>query len=189
MAGRWLRPVRVSGCRAMKTIRTARLEIAYEESGQAAGRPVILLHGFPTTCTLMMGLRLPSRRWAGACSCPIFAGTAPPGFSMPGRRDRVNRRRSAAISPISWTRGLERAVLAGYDWGGRAACVVAALWPDRCTALVSVNSYLIQDIAAADTPLPPDLEAGLWYFFYFLTERGRAGLTATRVEIARVIWT
>jgi pimeloyl-ACP methyl ester carboxylesterase len=84
---------------------------------------------------------------------------------------------------------VKRAVLAGYDWGGRAACVVAALWPERCAGLVSVNGYLIQDLAAAGTPIRPDLEAGFWYFYYFLTERGRAGLTANRREIARVIWT
>jgi pimeloyl-ACP methyl ester carboxylesterase len=83
---------------------------------------------------------------------------------------------------------LERAVLAGYDWGGRAACVVAALWPERCAGLVSVNGYLIQDIAAAARPLAPAVESGLWYQFYFQTERGRAGLTAHRREIARTIW-
>jgi pimeloyl-ACP methyl ester carboxylesterase len=85
--------------------------------------------------------------------------------------------------------GLPRAVLAGYHWGGRAACVAAALWPERCTGLVSVNSYLVHDISTAMAPIRPDLEAGFWCFFYFPTERGRAGLTANRREIARVIWT
>jgi pimeloyl-ACP methyl ester carboxylesterase len=84
--------------------------------------------------------------------------------------------------------GVDRAVLAGYDWGGRAACVVAALWPERVTGMVSVNSYLIQDVAAAGVPIRPDLEAGFWYFYYFLTERGRAGLAAHRRQIAEVIW-
>jgi pimeloyl-ACP methyl ester carboxylesterase len=84
---------------------------------------------------------------------------------------------------------IERAVLAGYDWGGRAACVVAALWPERCAGLVSVNSYLIQDIAKAGQPLPPSVESGLWYQYYFQTERGRAGLAANRREIARTLWT
>jgi pimeloyl-ACP methyl ester carboxylesterase len=84
--------------------------------------------------------------------------------------------------------GIPRAVLAGYDWGGRAACVVAALWPDRCKGLVSVNSYLIQDIAKANIPLPPSIEAGLWYQYYFQTERGRTGLTADRKGIARTLW-
>jgi pimeloyl-ACP methyl ester carboxylesterase len=83
---------------------------------------------------------------------------------------------------------IPRAILAGYDWGGRAACVVAALWPTRCAGLVSVNGYLIQDIAAATTPLPPALEAGFWYFFYFLTDRGAAGLAANRRAVAEVIW-
>ena len=80
-------------------------------------------------------------------------------------------------------------MLAGYDWGGRAACVAAALWPERCAGLVSVNGYLIQDIANAALPIAPVIEAGLWYQFYFLTERGRAGLTANRNEIARILWT
>jgi pimeloyl-ACP methyl ester carboxylesterase len=83
---------------------------------------------------------------------------------------------------------LNRAVLAGYDWGGRAACVAAALWPERCTGLVSVNGDLIQDIATAGLPLPPSIEAGLWYQYYFQTERGRAGLTAHRRELARTLW-
>ena len=81
------------------------------------------------------------------------------------------------------------AVLAGYDWGSRAACVVAALWPERCTGLVSVNDYLIQDIAHAGTPLPAKLEWGIWTQFYFATERGRAGLAANRNDIARLLWT
>ena len=80
------------------------------------------------------------------------------------------------------------AVLAGYDWGGRAACVAAALWPERCKGLVSVDGYLIQDIAHAATPIPPKIESGLWYQYYFQVERGREGLTADRRGIARVIW-
>jgi len=72
--------------------------------------------------------------------------------------------------------GVKRAVFAGYDWGGRAACVAAALWPDRCTGLVSVNGYLIQDIAKAMVPAKPEREVRLWYQYYFQLERGRAGL-------------
>jgi pimeloyl-ACP methyl ester carboxylesterase len=83
---------------------------------------------------------------------------------------------------------LDRAVLAGYDWGGRAACVAAALWPERVSGLVSVNSYLVQDIAKASLPVAPSVESGIWYQHYFLSERGRAGLVANRREIARTIW-
>ena len=84
--------------------------------------------------------------------------------------------------------GVSRAVVAGYDWGGRAACVAAALWPNRCTGLVSVNSYLIQDIARAMVPAKPEREVPLWYQYYFQLERGRAGLAANRREIARILW-
>jgi len=77
---------------------------------------------------------------------------------------------------------IPRAVVAGHDWGGRAACVAPALWPERVAGIVSVNSYLIQDISSAMIPIRPDLEAGFWYFYHSLTERGRAGLTANRRE-------
>jgi pimeloyl-ACP methyl ester carboxylesterase len=84
--------------------------------------------------------------------------------------------------------GVSRAVLAGYDWGGRAACIGAALWPDRCIGLVSANSYQIQDIAKAMVPARPEREVALWYQYYFQLERGRAGLAANRREIARILW-
>ena len=84
--------------------------------------------------------------------------------------------------------GIERAVLGGYDWGGRAACVVAALWPGRAQALVSGNSYNIQDIARAMEPASPSEEAALWYQYYFHSERGRRGLTKDRRGIARLLW-
>lgn len=83
---------------------------------------------------------------------------------------------------------IDQAILAGYDWGGRAACVAAALWPERCPGLVSVNSYLIQNIAKAAVPAPAKVERGFWYQFYFQTERGRAGLRANRADIARIMW-
>jgi len=83
---------------------------------------------------------------------------------------------------------IKRAVVAGYDWGGRAACVVAALWPERCIGLVSVNSYLIQNIARAMVPAKAQFEAAYWYQYYFQIERGVAGLSANRREIAKLLW-
>jgi pimeloyl-ACP methyl ester carboxylesterase len=83
---------------------------------------------------------------------------------------------------------VKRAVFAGYDWGGRAACIGAALWPERCIGLVSVNSYMIQDIARAMVPFEPEREVALWYQYYFQLERGRAGLAANRRGIAKILW-
>jgi pimeloyl-ACP methyl ester carboxylesterase len=84
--------------------------------------------------------------------------------------------------------GVRHAVLAGYDWGGRAACVVAALWPERVAGLVTVNGYNIQDIAAAALPLEPAQEHRYWYQYYFHTERGRAGLAANRRALCKLLW-
>jgi pimeloyl-ACP methyl ester carboxylesterase len=83
---------------------------------------------------------------------------------------------------------LQRATLAGYDWGGRAACVVAALWPDRVSGLVSIGGYNIQNIAASTKPAPPEQEHRLWYQYYLHTERGRAGLTQNRKDFCRLLW-
>jgi pimeloyl-ACP methyl ester carboxylesterase len=84
---------------------------------------------------------------------------------------------------------IPRAVLAGYDWGGRAACIVAALWPERVRALVTVNCYNLQNIPASVQPAAPDQEHRLWYQYYFNTERGRAGLAAHRRDLSRLLWT
>ena len=84
--------------------------------------------------------------------------------------------------------GLGRAVLAGYDWGGRAACIVAALWPDRVAGLVSVSGYNIQNIANASNPASPNAEYRYWYQWYFHTERGRAGLSTDRRSFCRKLW-
>jgi pimeloyl-ACP methyl ester carboxylesterase len=121
---------------------------------------------------------------------PYLRGHGPTRFIDPDT-PRSGQQAAIGADVIALMDALEipRARFAGYHWGGRAACVAAALWPDRCNGIVSVNGYLIQDIAAAMTPIRPDLEAGLWYFYYFLTERGRAGLETNSREIARVIWT
>src|SRR6185437_10613236 len=83
---------------------------------------------------------------------------------------------------------IARAVLAGYDWGGRAACIVAALWPERVIGLVTGNGYNLQDIAASVKPVAPEQEHRFWYQYYFHTERGRAGLTQNRRALCRYIW-
>jgi len=165
------------------------LDVGYHELGPGHGPPVLLLHGYPydihsyVEVAPMLAARgcrviVPHLRGHGTTR---FRDAATP---RAGQQAAIGADLIALMDAL----GLPRAVLAGFDWGARAACVVAALWPERCAALVSVNGYLIQDIARAALPLPAAVEAGLWYQFYFQTERGRAGLAANRREIARVLW-
>jgi pimeloyl-ACP methyl ester carboxylesterase len=173
----------------LQRVRTPDLEIAFVDAGPRDGEPVLLLHGFPYDVHSYVDV-VPRLVEAGCrVVVPHLRGHGPTRFLDPATpRSGQQAALGADVIALMDALGLPRAVLAGYDWGGRAACVAAALWPERCTGLVSVNSYLVQDISSAMTPIRPDLEAGFWYFFYFLTERGRAGLTANRREIARVIW-
>jgi pimeloyl-ACP methyl ester carboxylesterase len=174
----------------LQRVRTPVLDVAFVDAGPRDGEPVLLLHGFPYDVHSYVDV-VPRLVDAGCrVVVPHLRGHGPTRFLDPAvPRSGQQAALGADAVDLMDALGLPRAVLAGYDWGGRAACVAAALWPERCTGLVSVNGYLVQDISAAMTPLRPDLEAGFWYFFYFLTERGRAGLTAHRREIARVIWT
>lgn len=165
------------------------LDIGYYEIGPSGGPPVLLLHGFPYAIESFVDVA-PA---LAARGCRVI---------VPHLRGHGSTRFLRSDTPRSGQQGalgadvialmdalrLERAVLAGYDWGGRAACVVAALWPERCGGLVSVNGYLLQDIANAGLPIAPSVESGLWYQYYFQTERGRAGLRANRREIARTLW-
>ena len=165
------------------------LNIAYYEEGPSDGPAVMLLHGFPYdvhSCVDVAPL-------LAARGCRAVVSYLR-GYGTTRFRDQTTPRsgEQAAIGAdliaLMDALGIRRAVLAGYDWGGRAACVAAALWPERCAGLVSVNSYLIQDIAKAMVPAKPEREVPLWYQYYFQLERGRAGLAANRREIARILW-
>ncbi len=171
-------------------VRTDVLEIAYYEAGPADGEVVVLLHGFPYDIHSYVEVIPRLARAGRRVIVPYLRGHGPTRF-LHGATPRSGQQAAIGDDVIALLDALDipRAVFAGFDWGGRAACVAAALWPTRCIGLVCVNSYLIQDIKNAMTPIRPDLEAGLWYFYYFLTERGRAGLTANRRDIAMVIWT
>jgi pimeloyl-ACP methyl ester carboxylesterase len=173
----------------VRTVRTDLLEIAYVELGPPAGQPVLLLHGFPYDVHSYVDVAPRLAASGLRVVVPYLRGHGPTRFLSPGTpRSGQQAALGADVVALLDALGIERALLAGYDWGGRAACVVAALWPERCAGLVPVNGYLIQDIAASGRPIAPELEAGFWYFWYFLTERGRARLTANRREIARVVW-
>ena len=165
------------------------LDIAYYEAGPADGPVVMLLHGFPYDIHSYVDVAPQLAAKGCRAIVPYLRGYGPTRF-----RDKATPRSGeqaavgADLIALIDALGIRRAVFAGYDWGGRAACVGAALWPDRCTGLVSVNGYLIQDIARALVPMRPQREVALWYQYYFQLERGRAGLAANRREIARILW-
>jgi pimeloyl-ACP methyl ester carboxylesterase len=173
----------------VRRVRAGVLDVGYHELGPAGGPPVLLLHGFPYSVDSYADVapRLAAR--GGRVVVPYLRGHGPTRF-LDAATPRAGQQGALGVDAVALMDALRmpRAVLAGYDWGGRAACVVAALWPERCAGLVSVNGYLIQDIAGAGRPLPPAIESGLWYQYYLTTERGRAGLTAHRRELARTLW-
>ena len=172
-----------------KTIDASVLSVAYLEYGPATGWPCILGHGFPYDIHAYAETA-PLLAEAGArVIVPYLRGYGPTRFlSAETPRSGEQAALGADLLALMDALGIERAVLGGYDWGGRAACVVAALWPQRVVALVSANSYNIQNIARAMEPASPEEEAAFWYQYYFHSERGRRGLTRNRRDIARLLW-
>ncbi len=172
-----------------RTVRTPALEVAYEAHGPDAGPALILLHGFPDDPRAWDGVAPPLAQAGWRVLVPWLRGYGPTRFL---RDDTPRSGQQAALGAdlLSFmdALGIPRAMLAGYDWGGRAACIVAALWPERVRGLVSITGYNIQDIAAASRPASAEQEMRLWYQWYFHTERGRAGLAANRHDICRLLW-
>ena len=173
----------------LKYITAGVLEIAYHEAGPAQGPPVFLMHGFPYDIHTYAEVA-PLLAAAGCRAIvPYLRGFGPTRFL---RDDTPRSGEQAALGAdllaLMDALQIPRAVLAGYDWGGRAACVVAALWPERCAGLVSFNSYNIQDIARAMEPDTPENERSLWYQYYFHSERGRAGLAKDRRGVTKLLW-
>jgi pimeloyl-ACP methyl ester carboxylesterase len=165
------------------------LDVAYYEAGPADGPVVMLLHGFPYDVHSYVDVAPQLAARGCRTIVPYLRGCGPTHFRdertpRSGEQAAIGSDLIALMDALS----VKRAVVAGYDWGGRAACVAAALWPDRCIGLVSVNSYLIQDIASAMVPMRPEREVALWYQYYFQLERGRAGLAANRRAIAGILW-
>jgi pimeloyl-ACP methyl ester carboxylesterase len=149
----------------------------------------VLLHGFPYDVHSYVDVAPLLAAKGCRAIVPYLRGYGPTQFlDKATPRSGEQAAIGADLMALMDALGIKRAVFAGYDWGGRAACVAAALWPDRCTGLVSVNSYLIQDIAKAMVPAKPEREVPLWYQYYFQLERGRAGLAANRRGIAKILW-
>lgn len=174
---------------ALNTATTQALEIAYAEYGDAGGWPCLLAHGFPYDIHAFAETA-PILAEAGArVIVPYLRGFGPTRFV---KSDCLRSGEQAALGhdliSLMDALGIERAVLGGYDWGGRACCVVSALWPERARALVSGNGYNIQDIANSGQPVRPEEEAAYWYQYYFHSERGHAGLKKNRQSLARLLW-
>jgi pimeloyl-ACP methyl ester carboxylesterase len=165
------------------------LNVAYLDTGPAHGPPVLLMHGFPYDIHAYAEVAPMLAEKGCRVIVPYLRGYGETRFvDAATPRSGEQAALGADLLALMDALALPRAVLAGYDWGGRAACVVAALWPQRCTGLVSYNSYNIQHIANAMQPLPPDGERRLWYQYYFHSDRGRAGLAAQRRALCKLLW-
>lgn len=173
----------------MQTVRTPVLEIAYLEDGPADGTPVILLHGWPSDVLDYDGV-IPALAARGyRVLTPWLRGFGATRFLDPAApRSGQQAALGADVRDFMDALNVPAAILVGYDWGGRAACVVSALWPERVAGLVAITGYGIQDIAAAAKPGSADQEVRYWYQWYFHTDRGVAGLTQNRVELTRKLW-
>jgi pimeloyl-ACP methyl ester carboxylesterase len=172
-----------------KHIRTATLDVAYEESGGASGAPVLLLHGWPYDPRCYDDVVPPLVTAGCRVIVPYLRGFGATRFlSADSPRSGQQAALGNDLRELLGALAIERATLAGYDWGGRAACVVAALWPERVRGLVTGNGYNIQNIAASVKPVAPAQEHRFWYQYYFHTERGRAGLEQNRRALCRYIW-
>ena len=178
-----------AGAPPFKLIRTKTLEIAYEDSGPEAGSPVMLMHGFPYDPRAFDDV-VPRLVAAGCRTIvPYLRGYGPTRFlSADTPRSGQQAAMGKDLLDLMDALNIPSATLAGFDWGGRGVCVVAALWPERVRGVVLANGYSIQDIAAAAKPRPPQQEYRTWYQFYFHTERGRAGLAANRREFGKLLW-
>jgi pimeloyl-ACP methyl ester carboxylesterase len=174
---------------ALTHIRTTTLDIACETSGAADGTPVFLLHGWPYDPRCYDEVVPPLVAAGCRVIVPYLRGFGATRF-LSAQTPRSGQQAALGndLRELMDALAIERAVLAGYDWGGRAACIVAALWPERVHGLVTGNGYNLQNIPASGRPLDPASEHRLWYQYYFHSERGRAGLEANRRALARLLW-
>ena len=174
---------------ALKQIDAGTLNVGYAEVGPADGPAVILLHGWPYDIHSFVDVA-PLLAAAGhRVIVPYLRGYGTTRF-LSSDTVRNGQQSVVAVDIINLMDALkiEKATLAGFDWGARTACIIAALWPERCKALVSVSGYLIGSQESGKAPLPPKAELQWWYQYYFATERGRAGYDKNRRDFSRLIW-
>jgi len=173
----------------VKQISAGVLDTGYVEAGPPDGPAVVLLHGWPYDVHSYADAT-PALASAGyRVIVPFVRGYGTTRF-LSDDTPRNGQQAALAVDVIALmdALGIGRAILAGFDWGARSADVIAALWPDRCQALVSVSGYLIGSQAANEAPLPPQAEHAWWYQYYFATERGRAGYDTYRRDFSKLIW-
>jgi len=173
----------------LQQINAGLLNVGYAEAGPSDGRPVMLLHGWPYDIHSYVDVA-PLLASAGyRVIVPYLRGYGTTRF-LSSETFRNGQQSVVAVDIIALMDALkiEQAILAGFDWGARTADIIAALWPERCKALVSVSGYLIGSQAAGKVPLPPQAEFQWWYQYYFATERGRAGYDTYRHDFAKLIW-
>ena len=181
--------VQAPGGAKLRTLETSVLTIGYEEHGDSAGFPIILLHGFPYDVRSFDGVVSPLVAAGYRVLLPYLRGYGPTRFLDP---DSPRMAEQAAIGQdlvdFADALGIDQFAVAGFDWGNRAACITAILHPQRVRAQVACGGYSVQDTITPGRPAPAALEAMLWYQWYFNTERGVAGLTANRHDIIRHLW-
>ena len=174
---------------SLKQINAGLLNVGYAEAGPADGKPVILLHGWPYDIHAFVDVASILASAGYRVIIPHVRGYGTTTF-LSDATVRNGQPSALAADTIALMDALkiDKATLAGFDWGGRTADIVAALWPERCTALVAVSGYLIGSQESGKMPLPPQAELQWWYQFYFATERGREGYEKYRREFSKLIW-
>jgi pimeloyl-ACP methyl ester carboxylesterase len=170
-------------------VRTPTLDIAYEASGPSGGFPIILLHGFPDDVRAYDDVAPPLAAAGYRVLVPYLRGYGPTRFLDP-KAPRMAQQAAIGQDLLDFMDALriDGAALAGYDWGGRAACLAAILAPERVRALVAIGGYNVQNTLAPSRPAPAVQERAFWYQWYFNTERGRLGFAQNRREICRMLW-
>jgi len=177
------------GFGSIRQIDAGVLDVGYVDAGPADGPAVLLLHGWPYDIHSFAEVAPILAAHGHRVIVPHLRGYGTTRFQSDATL-RNGEQAALAVDAIALmdTLAIDRAIVAGFDWGARTADIVAALWPDRCRGLVSVSGYLIGSQAAGSLPLPPEAELQWWYQYYFATERGRAGYERNRREFARLIW-
>jgi pimeloyl-ACP methyl ester carboxylesterase len=174
---------------SMKRIDAGELEVAYADEGPRDGTPVLLLHGWPYDIHSFVNVAPILAKARFRVIVPHLRGYGDTQFKS-AETPRNGQQAALASDAIALldALGIGKAILAGFDWGARTANIIAAIWPERCKALVSVSGYLIGSRDANKAPLPPSAELQWWYQFYFATDRGEAGYRKYTHEFARLIW-